>query len=385
MRKIIYDLLMAQPIGKSKYHGGGEYIKSVFYYFARNYSKISDISVCFDTEKYLDDYLKEIITEHRIKVYDTKSVSDVENLLKKERFDVFFTGMAYDYGNVSFPNGLKTIGTVHGLRSLECYTDEYEKYYKQGKESIKACLRSIFRDSREKHLLKYFGRSIRNFDVVITDSYHSKYSIKSFFPKIDENNIKVIYVPEKPMIETTSDRTTNVDIKSKFILFIGMNRWEKNGYRAMMAVEEMYKKRLLSDYKVVFVGGLPDKIRKKAESKDNYIFLNYVSTSDLEELYKRCEIFVYPTLNEGFGLPPLEAMKYGKTCVVSAVCSIPELCGDAAYYINPRDLNEIQSRMIQALNNKKTIETIKAQYERIRVKRDNDLSLLCDLISGEIV
>lgn len=75
--------------------------------------------------------------------------------------------------------------------------------------------------------------------------------------------------------------------------------------------------------------------------KDDVIYLGYVPDSDLGKLYNVATLFVYPSLYEGFGLPPLEAMACGCPAVVSNVTSLPEVCGDAACYVDPFDVESI--------------------------------------------
>ena len=101
----------------------------------------------------------------------------------------------------------------------------------------------------------------------------------------------------------------------------------------------------------------------------------------MEQLYAGCRIFLYPTLNEGFGYPPLEAMRYGKTCVVSAVCSLPEICGDAVYYINPYDIGEISTRILEAIDAPMDYEMVLQRYEKILQRQENDLDNLVELIA----
>jgi glycosyltransferase involved in cell wall biosynthesis len=71
---------------------------------------------------------------------------------------------------------------------------------------------------------------------------------------------------------------------------------------------------------------------------DKVLFLNYISADELPALYAGAKAFVFPSLYEGFGLPPLEAMACGCPVVVSNVASLPEVCGDAAYCVDPYDV-----------------------------------------------
>ena len=141
----------------------------------------------------------------------------------------------------------------------------------------------------------------------------------------------------------------------------------------------------ITDYKVVIVGRLPTKVSKLIKHKENYIFFDYVQTSELESLYYNCDFFIYPSLNEGFGMPPLEAMRYGKTCIVSAVCSLPEVCGDGVIYVNPYDIKEIENRILKAANEKISVEKVKNAFNRTYEKQKNDLIDICKFILQDVV
>lgn len=129
------------------------------------------------------------------------------------------------------------------------------------------------------------------------------------------------------------------------------------------------------------IGKLPQKIKEKQRHQDRYILQGYVETEKLENLYKYCDMFLYPSLNEGFGMPPLEAMKYGKTCIVSAVCSLPEVCGDGVYYVNPYDIREIENRILHAVDVKIPSERVYESFKKTYDKQTEDLALLCSFIT----
>ena len=114
-------------------------------------------------------------------------------------------------------------------------------------------------------------------------------------------------------------------------------------------------------------------------------FYGYVPGDELERAYANCEVFFYPTLNEGFGSPPLEAMKYSKTCIISAVCSLPEIYGAAVYYCNPYDIMEMKNRLLQAIDNKIPVELVISQHNIIREKQNADLRELCEIILSSSV
>ncbi|CAN5137445.1 glycosyltransferase family 1 protein [soil metagenome] len=84
--------------------------------------------------------------------------------------------------------------------------------------------------------------------------------------------------------------------------------------------------------------------------KEKIHFTGYVSDEELVRLYSHAELFVYPSLYEGFGLPPLEAMASGCPVLVSNTTSMPEICGDAALYFDPNNGKELSSLILNVLN-----------------------------------
>ena len=79
-------------------------------------------------------------------------------------------------------------------------------------------------------------------------------------------------------------------------------------------------------------------------------------------------------------MPPLEAMRYGKTCVVSGICSIPEICGDAVYYCDPYRINEIEAHILMALEHPKDVEEVTSRFKKIQNRQIKDLDRICELI-----
>ena len=79
-------------------------------------------------------------------------------------------------------------------------------------------------------------------------------------------------------------------------------------------------------------------------------FLDFVPEEDLAALYSACAAFVFPSLYEGFGLPPLEAMACGAPVICSNAASLPEVVGDAGILVNPREVGEIVAAIVRVLS-----------------------------------
>ena len=111
--------------------------------------------------------------------------------------------------------------------------------------------------------------------------------------------------------------------------------------------------------------------------------MDYVDDIDLENLYANAYSFIYPSLNEGFGYPPIEAMHYGIPVLSSPFSSIPEVCGDAAIYFNPFSIDEIKNRILMILQPEIYNHYTKLsnqRYDFITKKQNEDLNRLVEYL-----
>lgn len=163
-------------------------------------------------------------------------------------------------------------------------------------------------------------------------------------------------------------------ITGKYILFVGTLQPRKNIARLIEAFASV--KHAVSDVKdlqLVVVGKkgwLYEDILAAPEKygvADTVKFLDFVTDEDLPSLYKHAEVFVLPSLYEGFGLPVLEAMKHGCPVITSNISSLPEAGGDAAVYVNPEDTKDIAQKIGEVLRDKNLRERmVKKGYEHIK-------------------
>lgn len=374
---ILFDLFGAQPNGVgSKFHGGGEYSKTVFKALTECLGD-NVLIVFYNPELFLDEWVLKIIEENGIEEYHIKDYADLAKIISDENIDIYFSGMPYSaIGNV-IPNNVRKIGTFHGLRSIECPTDSYEYRYREGLGSLKSLVKPMFRNMFKNRAWLSYKESMDQYDDIVCVSNHTKYAIANYYSGLGKNPM-VFYTPAKYVVEDTG--SSQPLVKEKYVLLMGLNRWEKNGCRGILALEGLFDKKLLEEYKVVTVGQIPKKVHKLMKHEDKYVKLGYVKPQELENLYANCDFFLYPSLNEGFGMPPLEAMRYGKTCIVSGVCSLPEVCGDAVYYCNPYDIEEIQNRILMASEKKIDTDKVSKHFRTIVEKQNKDLYGLCAYI-----
>ena len=126
-------------------------------------------------------------------------------------------------------------------------------------------------------------------------------------------------------------------------------------------------------------------IVKKENIENNVVFTGYIDDDDIPFMFAGAELFVFPSVYEGFGLPPLEAMASGIPVVVSKCASLPEIVGDAGYKVDPYNVQEIKNAMKDVLcNEQKRTEQIHAGIEKSReftwVKTGNQIIKILNLL-----
>lgn len=381
--KLLFDLFSAQsPSGQKA--GGFEFVNIIFKHMYENYSEEVELHAFFDFSIPMEPYLEDIVKQIPGR-YDVRDIREVESICRNHKFDVFYSGLPYRFNFDLRFNGMQTVGTLHGLREYEI-TDDYYKY-KYSNLKKRGLLRKIKRqimympfvcekrEQRKKELAKKkYEAMIRQFDRLFCVSNHSKYAFKALYGN-KYPDIEVFYSPMKY-------RTEAAEIKDKkYILLIMGDRYRKNTYRAIKAIDDLHRKGMIQEYAVMVAGESSYQITKEFESNDQIIFMNeYVSAERLEILYAECSIFLFPSLNEGFGYPPIEAMRYGKTCVVAADTSMPEIYGDSVYYVNPYDIFEIETRILQAIENPIDVKHIWEKCDILCQRQNEDLDNICRYI-----
>jgi len=197
-------------------------------------------------------------------------------------------------------------------------------------------------------LLKYILRNVR---MVVTPSYYTKKLVIENY-QLNEESIQVSHLGVTKELEITPSKAENV---SPYILYIGRINKMKNIERIIKAYIIVCEKQninliVVGDNKKEFFNFI-DQLKCSDKVREKIIFKQNVSHKEKISLIKNASLFLYPTQFEGFGLPPIEAMDLGCPVIVSNNSCMPEICGNAALYVDANNENEIADGISELLTN----------------------------------
>jgi Glycosyltransferase len=385
---LLFNLVAVQPIHSAKFHGGGSYGEVIFWALVKRGAKFSCV---YDSRKYLSPDILEACKKCDIPLFDIAEKTP-QQIIDENVIDAFYTPL-YSLEKKWQIQVKRFVFTWHGVRALEMqYSWQGVGFAKKFVQKMEALVR--YRESWKKYFYapKYRDLAARIADgraECITVSEHSRASIKSFFPELLDKEIPVFY---SPMLDYEPEGFLPPGVKpKKYFLLTSGARWEKNNLRAVKAFDElvtmMRSTNHLFDMKLVITGATNIKVyRKHIRNKDSFVFLSYVESKELEFLHKNAYAFIFPSLNEGFGYPPVQSMRYGVPVAASGTTSVPEVCENAALYFDPYSVSEIKNRMIQLLNS--DIYSMYAsrallRYAEVHKRQEEDLEKAVAFVLGE--
>lgn len=306
-------------------------------------------------------YLEKIDSEHRFSVLVRAKDKDYWKPTKKN-----FTVVVADYHQYTFQEQIgfyqflrkldadlvhfcmpqqpllyrgKSVTTIHDLNLLRITENEGMSL------PVLKAKQAIF-----NHLLRTVTkRSTR----IITPTHYTKDDLLRFQPVPGE---KVVVTYEAADKVSDTEKPVERLINKRFLLVVGRSESYKNQRGAILAHQQ-----LLDDYpdlQLVLVGKR-DKNSYEIESwakragYRNIDFFGFASDAELAWLYSHCEVYVFPSFMEGFGLPPLEAMRHGAPVASSRASCLPEVLGKAALYFDPSKPDDIAKTIEKIVNSKK--------------------------------
>ena len=314
-----------------------------------------------DASEYLDRY-RVVYFKSNSSIY--RNCIELSKLCKEHNIDVLHTQYY-----LPFFCPCKTVVTIHDL-SFEHVKDIFTK-----KEYIK-----------DKLLVSHAAKKA---DMVVTVSEFSKQDISTTY-KVDSSKIEVIYNavdPDFRVISESDELRAKVRSKfgigdHKFIVCVSNLQPRKNIPRLIRAFSK-YAEHFEGENKLVLVGKkawMYDEIEQcVSDSKDKVILTDYVEKDELVALFNESSGCIYPSIFEGFGIPPLEALSCGTAVAASDIPVMREVLGDSALFFDPMDEDDIarsikilletspavDSEIVGRYSWKKSADKLKELYKKI--------------------
>ena len=227
-------------------------------------------------------------------------------------------------------------------------------------------------DSQWAQNIDHYMKALRLADICVVVSQCTKKDLIQHF-NLDEKKIKVVYLGADERYKPALKEQVN-EIRSRFQIhlpyFLSVGSVPRKNIEGVIRGFAGFRYR--SDYQLVL--NCKNDIEKytrlgeELHIKDQIVFVNNVSDDDLIALYSGCHCFVFPSLYEGFGLPILEAMNCGAPVITSNTSACPEVAGDAAILVDPRNIEEISDAMDQVCQNAHLRQSlVNKGFERARL------------------
>ncbi len=327
---------------QDQYHGVGRYIYELTVQLASLYAQVEwlvfyhpdYINTRFDLE-WLGAKPNVTLIAAELPLFRPRHQLLWPKLLREHRIDLFHT----PFFDAPWLTSCPVVVTIHDL-----IFDRYPQFMPQ------PYLRSIY------HLLTTV--SVRKSARILTVSQATKQDLCDFYA-LDPSKISVT-----PEAAAGNFRPSNEDemmcvrqnygVSGRFVLTVGTMRPQKNIPVLIRAFAQIASQ---TDANLVLAGRAdsrwPDKITpliKNLHLEERVVQLGHVEEADLPMLYSAAEVFAFPSIIEGFGLPVLEAMACGTAVVVSDRTSLPEVVGDAGLLIPAQDVDELAKALLKLLS-----------------------------------
>ncbi|MDO8512796.1 MAG: glycosyltransferase family 1 protein [bacterium] len=222
-----------------------------------------------------------------------------------------------------------------------------------------------------------FRSAINNSSKIITVSEHTQIDLVRYFPKATNKTAVIHEGVDTAMFSKSitgpgaQERLRKLGVTKSYLLFVGVWMTHKNLPGLLQAFKKVRENGFAGQLVITGKGqahhvDVPELIKGEGMG-DCVVLPGKVADEDLLCLFQNAELFIMPSLYEGFGLPALEALACGRPVVASSVSSLPEILGDAAVYFDPYSVDDMAEKISKLINDKqKQVELISLGTEQVK-------------------
>lgn len=330
---------------------------------------------------YTENLLKELLNIDNKNEYSLFWAGQNYESYKKDNTKIILTSKRHSafYENHYFPKYTKNNNIdIHHIPQNGMGL--YDGYFSKSIVTIHDLIPYILPETTGRGYLERFIKNMPHIldkaKGILTVSEYSKRDILKFFNHLPEDKIFVTPLAANSNFKPLDKNYCKSIIKNKYnfsspyILYIGGFSSRKNAKDLITAFNNIFRD-LNEPHTLLLGGSIKDEGLKLVEYtktlsfKNNIVFTGFIEDDLLPTLYNGAELFAYPSLYEGFGLPPLEAMSCMTPVITTNVTSIPEVTKDSCILIDPNNINDLENMLLTLLNNKTLREELaKKGYER---------------------
>lgn len=203
-----------------------------------------------------------------------------------------------------------------------------------------------------RRIKKDIAYSLQRSDRILAVSEFSKQELCQLL-RVPEEKVSVVYNAPALSEEVADAKSLfhKHGITKPYILYVGTLEPRKNLMRLMNAFEKLKQTEGIP-HQLVLAGGKgwnSEDILEHTQKNPDILTIGYVTNAEKNVLYQNASLFAFPSLYEGFGIPPLEAMHFGCPVVCANAASLPEVVGDAAELVDPMEVDSIAAGMLRVL------------------------------------
>lgn len=397
--KILYDLSASQPQGAMKINGGGGYALLLFRKTVEA-AGADRVEALFNAQNPDNEEMAAFCAEQGIPVHRYDSLEAFGRLADPARFATLVLPVCYpEYHGLQISPKIHIVSVIHDL----CHIYEgrlnikYGAYPKSDGLNWLRRIRNALRAKRARRNFLDWHNGVIDLNgnqTVVTVTYYSKCAMLHHLNFRSPDDVRVFYSPFKRFCAEVEGREAIFQkyglTQGKYFMLSSTCRSTKNNAIAMLVLDRMFSDpkyaETLKGFRVIALGTDELMLRyfnRKLRNKDRFVFENYVDMATLSALYGGAHLFLFPSLLEGFGLPPIEAMQCGTVPACSTAMSIPEVCGDAAIFFDPRDEESILLAVLKSFDAdfmSAMRENGKKRSGALLERGDRDLAALVSLI-----
>jgi glycosyltransferase involved in cell wall biosynthesis len=372
---VLVDLLFCQP----GFHGGGEYGKAVFRALVHRTLETGTgrVWAAFDPDTFMEPWIWKLCRDADVPVVAVKSPSEIAAVVDAGGFETFFTPGLVTYadqfhGSTRGPARTRLIGTVHDILDVTL-----------AEQPADSAGSAAFRPRRSRADYARLIASER-IDTIVTVSEHSRTEIlREFGPP--RPRLVVLAPPGKQRPEPVPCTVAGRPISGlDYALVVNAGRPEKNAAAAVRAFDAVLGDPAASADVAglhLVVAGV-DSLAELASVRhpERFLAVPQLPPAEYEFLLAHARLLVYPSFGEGFGYPPVEALRFARPSVVADTGALREVCGDAALYCDPRSVASIGDAILRLLREPIPGDVLESRLRTIAARQREDLAALVDLL-----